>query len=76
MPYAVWFDKVSKLDQSPSDLMEFFEHDFLQMSGGSMVLDTKVCRERSPTLRSAGAIGPDLIELYLSFWRRRGFLDN
>ncbi|KAL8886462.1 MAG: hypothetical protein Q9215_005836 [Flavoplaca cf. flavocitrina] len=76
LPYAVWFDKVSKLDQSPSDLMEFFEHDFLQMSGGSMVLDTKECRERSPTLRSAGAIGPELIELYLSFWRRCGFLDN
>ncbi|KAI4236743.1 MAG: hypothetical protein LQ349_002368 [Xanthoria aureola] len=76
LPYAVWLDKVSKFDQIPSDLMEFFEHDFLQMSGGSMVLDTKECRERSPTLKSAGAIGPYLIRLYLSFWHRCGFLDN
>ena len=76
LPYSEWLDKVSKLDRSPSDLMGFFEHDFQQMAGGSVILDTKECRERSPTLRSAGAIGPDLVGLYLSSWRRYGFLED
>ncbi|KAL8994550.1 MAG: hypothetical protein Q9169_005514 [Polycauliona sp. 2 TL-2023] len=74
LPYSIWLERVSKLDDSPSELMEFFNHEFLRMSGGDIVLDTKQCRVRSPTLKSTGAVGPEEIGSYISFWRRFGYL--
>ncbi|KAL8861119.1 MAG: hypothetical protein Q9178_002333 [Gyalolechia marmorata] len=76
LPYWEWLEKVSKLEESPADLMDFLRNDFLQMSGGSMILDTKECRVRSRTLSSAGAVKPSEIGLYLSFWRRCGYLSG
>ena len=76
LPYSEWLEKVSKLDESPSDLMDFLRNDFLQMSGGTLILDTKKCRECSPTLSSAGAVKPSEIEQYISFWRRCGYLSG
>ena len=76
LPYTKWLDKVSKLDDSPHDLMEFLKADFLRMSNGSLILDTRNSQALSPTLRSAGALGPRQVELYMAYWRRCGFLKS
>lgn len=76
LPFSIWLDRVSHLEESPSDLMDFFKNDFLQMSGGKTILDSKECRECSPTLKSAGAVGPNEIGLYISFWRQCGYLSD
>ncbi|KAL8748078.1 MAG: hypothetical protein Q9190_000106 [Brigantiaea leucoxantha] len=74
LPFSKWLDKISRLNESPSDLMSFFRNDFLHMSGGDLVLDTANCQKLSPTLRSAGPVEPKDIELYIAFWRRSGLL--
>ena len=72
LPFSEWLRQVSKLDESPSDLMDFFKNDFLHMSGGNLILDTRNCQKLSPTLRSTGAVGPKEINMYVAFWRRCG----
>lgn len=76
LPFPQWLNEVSKLDENPSDLINFFRNEFLYMSGGNLVLDTRNCRKLSPTLRSTGAIGPKEVDLYVAFWRRNGFLES
>ena len=74
LPFEDWLKQISTLEDSPSDLMEFFSRYFLRMSSGSLVLDTTNSRRLSPTLRSTGAIQVKEIGLYLDYWRQSGFL--
>ena len=74
LPFSEWLNELWRLDESPSNLLHFLKNEFLYMSGGNLVLDTRECQKLSPTLRSIGAIGPKDIELYVAFWRRSGFL--
>lgn len=76
LPFSEWLEQISKLDGSPSDLMDFFRNDFLHMSGGGLVLDTRKCLKVSPNLRSAGAVGPKEIERYVAFWRKSGLFNT
>ena len=68
LPYSEWREKLRFMGKVPSDLVDFFENDFLN--------DTKNCQEVSSSLRSAGAVGPSQIRIYLDFWRRHGFLGD
>ena len=74
LPFFEWLNEVSKLDESLSDLMSFFKNDFLHMSDGDLVLDTRNCQNFSPTLRSAGHVRLREIGLYVAFWQQSGFL--
>lgn len=74
LPFDDWLTQISTLEDSPSDLMEFFSNYFRRMSSGSLVLDTTNGRRLSPTLRSTGAIHAWEIGLYLDYWRQSGFL--
>jgi hypothetical protein len=55
-------------------LIDFFEKDFQHMSGGGVVLDTRVSRAVSPTLQQADVVEDELVAAYVKQWKRRGIL--
>ncbi|OSS44047.1 hypothetical protein B5807_11144 [Epicoccum nigrum] len=62
-------------DAASTDLLiEFFEKDFQHMSGGGVVLDTRVSRAVSPTLQQVDIVEDELVATYIKQWKRRGVL--
>ncbi len=74
MPFKDWLNKVAASNENSPDLLEFFQNHFLHMSSGSLILDTKLARNASSTLKSTGSVNLGTIGLYLDHWRRTGFL--
>ena len=70
-----------KVNKNPAySLAEFFATDFLRMGCGSVVLDTRVAYQASPSLRDFAGISSDvavrdeILKRYVGYWRRCGFL--
>ncbi|OAA43653.1 Beta-ketoacyl synthase [Metarhizium rileyi] len=83
IPFAEWLDVVkanARRDGGPDErnpasmLADFFEHDFVHMSCGAMVLGTTKACEHSETLRNLGPVTEALLRSYIESWRRAGFL--
>ena len=74
LPYAEWLHQATTNGRHLENLPEFFRDHFLQMAGGSLVLDTARTRSISPTLRSVGGVDVETINRYLDAWKRQGFL--
>ena len=61
-------------------LAEFFATDFRRMGCGSVVLDTRVAYQASPSLRNFASIAGDvavrdeILKRYVGYWRRCKFL--
>ena len=82
LPFAEWLDKVcaarevsgeGEINPNPaSTLAGFFEKDFERM--GDVVMDTMAARRVSPTLARMVALGPNLIAMYIDYWKRCGYL--
>ena len=72
-----WLTSIKSItdDEASTDLLvEFFEKDFQHMSGGGIVLDTRVSRAVSPTLQQVDFVGDELVATYVRQWKSRGAL--
>lgn len=72
-----WLTSIKSMtdDAESTDLLvEFFEKDFQHMSGGGVVLDTRVSRAVSPTLQQVDLVGDELVATYVRQWKSRGTL--
>ena len=55
-------------------LKDFLVRDFTRMACGSLVLDTSVAQDRSPTLREMGTVEPVTLQAYVAYWKSIGAL--
>jgi thioester reductase-like protein len=79
VPFAQWVDRVRRFRGSITDnpalqLIDFFDHYFVPMSCGGLVLDTTKSLQHSKTLQSQGPIDEDLMKKYIARWKQSGFL--
>ncbi|KHN98032.1 Beta-ketoacyl synthase [Metarhizium album ARSEF 1941] len=83
VPFADWIKAVrinAQRNNGPdgenpaSMLADFFEHDFVHMSCGVMVLGTDKACEHSATLRNLGPVTEALLGSYIRAWQKVGFL--
>ncbi|KAF2198499.1 putative polyketide synthase [Delitschia confertaspora ATCC 74209] len=80
VPYEEWVDQVKRFGGSTTDnpalqLIDFFDHYFVPMSCGGLMLDTTNTRELSKTLRTMGPVGKELVVKYVTAWKESGFLN-
>lgn len=72
----------SKKSNPAYDLADFFATDFRRMACGSVVLDTRLALEASPSLREFAKAANDaafrdrLLEGYVDYWYRCNFLGS
>ena len=79
IPFQEWLERVRNAPQKnnpASALLEFLEDNFLRMSCGGLVLDTKKTLEHSKTLREVGPVGETVARKYIHIWREIGFLSS
>ncbi|KAI0010253.1 hypothetical protein F4779DRAFT_616829 [Xylariaceae sp. FL0662B] len=55
-------------------LIDFLDDNFLRMSCGGLLLDTKKAREHSRTLADTGPVGDEVARLFVQSWKDMGFL--
>ena len=73
IPLESWLDLVASTPgpgNPAASLVQFLRNDFRKMSCGSVVLDTSISRNVSPTMANMGPVGMNAIKAYLSYWRR------
>lgn len=79
VPFQEWIERVRNApqkDNPASTLLEFLEDNFLRMSCGELVLDTKKTLEHSKTLREVGPVSETVARKYIHIWREIGFLSS
>ena len=79
IPFQEWMDRVRNAPQKnnpASTLLDFLEDNFLRMSCGGLVLDTKKTLEHSKTLREVGPVSEKVARKYIHIWREIGFLSS
>jgi thioester reductase-like protein len=80
IPYEEWLERVKEIPKEGTKenpaikVITFLEKEFVRMACGGIVLGTEKARERSETLRTAGAIERDTIARFVRRWRESGFL--
>ena len=77
LPFSEWLQLVcaNSNEGNPSKILaEFFEHDFIRMSSGNLILGTEKARNVSKTLRKSTEVSKETIGLYVDQWRAAGFL--
>ena len=77
--FEEWKDRVRNAPQKnnpASTLLDFLEDNFLRMSCGGLVLDTKKTLEHSKTLREVGPVSETVARKYIHIWREIGFLSS
>ncbi|KAJ5639455.1 Type I Polyketide synthases (Type I PKS) [Penicillium longicatenatum] len=55
-------------------LIDFLDANFLRMSCGGLLLETKKAREHSHTLASLGPVSNEVTKLFVESWKEMGFL--
>ncbi|KAI1085457.1 hypothetical protein F5B20DRAFT_587488 [Whalleya microplaca] len=83
VPFAEWVRRVREHPrrvegpegENPAFLLiDFLDDNFLRMSCGGLLLDTKKVREHSPTLAKAGPVSDEVARLFVQSWKDMGFL--
>lgn len=77
IPFEKWLERVRNAPQRnnpASTLLDFLDDNFLRMSCGGLVLDTKKSLEHSKTLAAVGPISEEVARKYIHVWREIGFL--
>lgn len=79
IPFEEWLDQVAKADcpdeENPSkQLLEFFQHDFIRMACGEVIMGTDETRKASRTMSMMDALEDDDVLKYIKYWKRIGFL--
>lgn len=79
IPFPEWLQKVRDAPQKnnpASSLADFLEDNFLRMSCGGLVLDTRKTMEHSATLRAVTPVSETVARKYIHIWREIGFLNS
>lgn len=79
IPFHEWMERVRNAPQKnnpASTLLEFLDDNFLRMSCGGLVLDTRKTLEHSETLREVGPVSETVAWKYIHIWREIGFLSS
>jgi len=80
VPFEEWVRRVRNFsgsvekDNPAFKLIDFLDTNFLRMSCGGLLLETKHSREHSKTLRELGPVSEDVVRGYVRYWQRIGFL--
>ncbi|KAK3376218.1 hypothetical protein B0T24DRAFT_699496 [Lasiosphaeria ovina] len=79
VPFDAWVRRVrafpGSMDDNPAArLIDFLDENFVRMSCGGMLLDTKKACEHSATMRAVGPVSKKVVKRYLEWWKLRGFL--
>ncbi|KAE8146578.1 hypothetical protein BDV25DRAFT_143578 [Aspergillus avenaceus] len=80
VPFPEWVKRVRtfpgsvEVDNPAYKLIEFLDGNFLRMSCGGLLLETKKAREHSPTLAGVGPVSAEVARKFISAWRESGFL--
>ncbi|AEO68597.1 uncharacterized protein THITE_2079455 [Thermothielavioides terrestris NRRL 8126] len=61
-------------DNPAARLIDFLDDNFVRMSCGGLLLETRNACEHSPTLRAVGPVGEELVKRYVDWWKETGFL--
>ncbi|ORY66160.1 uncharacterized protein BCR38DRAFT_511934 [Pseudomassariella vexata] len=73
IPLERWLDLVASTsgpDNPAANLINFLRNDFVQMSCGSIVLDTSISWSVCSTMANMGPVGDETVRAYISYWRR------
>lgn len=79
MPFTEWVQRVrtfpGSLEDNPAGrLIDFLDGNFIRMSCGEMILETKKACEDSVTLNAVRPVDLAVVTKYLDWWKRTGFL--
>lgn len=77
IPFEDWVKRVASAGQRnnpAATLLEFLDDNYLRMSYGGLVLDTKHTLEHSKSLRAVGPVSEEVARKYIHIWKEIGFL--
>ncbi|KID81974.1 Beta-ketoacyl synthase [Metarhizium guizhouense ARSEF 977] len=79
VPFTEWVQRVrtfpGSLEDNPAGrLIDFLNGNFIRMSCGGMILETKKACEDSVTLNAVGPVDLAVVTKYLDWWKRTGLL--
>lgn len=78
IPFEEWVERVRAAGQRnnpAATLLEFLDDNYLRMSCGGLVLDTKKTLEHSKTLSAVGPVSEEVVRKYIHVWKEIGFLN-
>lgn len=78
IPFGEWIERVRAAPQRnnpAATLLDFLDDNFLRMSCGGLVLDTKKTLEHSKTLAAVGPVSEEVARKYIHIWKEIGFLN-
>lgn len=78
IPFEEWVERVRSAPQRnnpASTLLDFLDSNYLRMSCGGLVLDTKKTLEHSKTLAAVGPVSEEVVRKYIHIWKEIGFLN-
>ncbi|KAL2015183.1 hypothetical protein VTK56DRAFT_6090 [Thermocarpiscus australiensis] len=79
--FAQWVRRVRRFpgaveDNPAARLIDFLDDNFVRMSCGGLLLETRNTCMHSPTLRAVGPVSEELVKRYVDWWKRAGFLQS
>ncbi|KAI0409011.1 citrinin polyketide synthase [Xylaria palmicola] len=79
VPFDQWISRVRRFRSCQSDnpalqLIEYFQHYFVPMSCGDLILDTTKTGQHSKTLRTMGPVDDETMMKSIVSWKQSGFL--
>jgi hypothetical protein len=77
--FGQWVRRVRRfpgaVDDNPAArLVDFLDDNFVRMSCGGLLLETKNTCMHSPTLSAVGPVSDGLVKKYVDWWKQAGFL--
>ncbi|KAL8724796.1 MAG: hypothetical protein Q9166_007753 [cf. Caloplaca sp. 2 TL-2023] len=78
IPFTEWVERVREAGQRnnpAATLLDFLVDNYLPMSCGGLVLDTKKAREHSKTLSAVEPVSEEVVRRYIHVWKEIGFLN-
>ncbi|KAI4192427.1 MAG: hypothetical protein LQ346_004318 [Caloplaca aetnensis] len=78
IPFEEWVERVRLAGQRnnpAATLLDFLDDNYLRMSCGGLVLDTKKTLEHSETLAAVGPVSEEVVRKYIHVWKEIGFLN-
>lgn len=78
VPFEEWVQRVRGAPQRnnpASTLLDFLDSNYIRMSCGGLVLDTKRTLEHSKTLAAVGPVSEEVARKYIHVWKEIGFLN-
>ncbi|KAI8952148.1 beta-ketoacyl synthase [Xylaria longipes] len=77
IPFEEWVQRMRaapQRDNPATTLLEFFDDNYIRMSCGGLVLDSKHTLEHSKSLNAVGPVSEEVVRKYIHIWKEIGFL--